>query len=97
MASFASVFVRQSCYSRMMSIQTSFRQASAIRNVVARSPRQGIHSATAGRRSFYKALGVAGVGLGLATVAMPTVYCDGNWPIPNSLRTLSVIDRYLKW
>ncbi|KAL4265971.1 FUN14 family protein [Pleurotus pulmonarius] len=76
MASFASVFVRQSCYSRIMSLQTSFRQAT-IRNVVARSPRQGIHStAGPGRPSFYKAFGVAGVGLGLAAVSMPTVYCD---------------------
>ncbi len=91
MASFASVFVRQSCYSRIMSLQTSFRQAT-IRNVVARSPRQGIHAtAGPGRPSFYKAFGVAGVGLGLAAVAMPTVYCDGNWPILNSLRELALL------
>lgn len=78
MASFASVFARQSCYSRIVSLQTSFRQTSGLRNVVARSPGRGIHS-TAGpgkRLSFYKAFGVAGVGLGLATAAMPTVYCD---------------------
>ncbi|KAF9500963.1 hypothetical protein BDN71DRAFT_1501731 [Pleurotus eryngii] len=61
-----------------MSLQTCFRQTSGLRNVVARSPGRGIHStAGPGRRlSFYNAFSVAAVGLGLATIAMPTVYCD---------------------